>query len=129
MKTIPRRAALLGACASVATLLTKAEAVAENPQLAGIQALVSNLRNVDRSTPMCVYVAFQETADRLETLPGIVPVKNEHWHTWKSRIGETRTGLGSPRRHLTPVRNKSSRLVCMSAQRAGPPDGLTSNGP
>ena len=96
MNTIPRRTALIGACATAAALLTKAEAVADNPQLAGIQALVSDLRNVHPNIPMCVFVAFQETADRLETLPGIVPVANEWWHTWRAEHHDKPTNLKWP---------------------------------
>ena len=45
----PRRRVLIAACATVATLLTKTEAVASDPKFADIQALVSDLRNVDKS--------------------------------------------------------------------------------
>ncbi len=96
MNTTPRRAALIGACATAAALLTKAEAVADNPQLAGIQALVSDLRNVHPNIPMCVFVAFQETADRLKTLPGIVPVSNKMWERWKATLKEERANSEWP---------------------------------
>ena len=45
---------------------------------------------------MCVFVAFQETADRLETLPGIVPVSNEMWERWKARLNEERANSEWP---------------------------------
>ena len=123
MRTILPSTAIGAGCATIAMLLAKTETVMADPRLEEIQALVCELRNVGRETPVGVYVALQEVADRLETLPGIVPVPNANWQTWKSRIGEIRSGLGLPRRLLTLARNKSSRLVCMSAQRAGPPDG------
>ncbi len=96
MNTTPRRAALIRACATAAALLTKAEAVADNPQLAGIQALVSDLRNVHPNIPMCVFVAFQEVADRLETLPGISPVPSEEWSRWKLSLIEQRANSEWP---------------------------------
>ena len=96
MNTIPRRTVLVGACATAATLLTKAEAAADNPQLENIQALVSDLRNCDRSLMMAVWVAFQEVADRLETLPGIVPVPNEWWRTWRAEHHDKPTNLEWP---------------------------------
>ncbi len=123
MRTIPQRTAMVAGCTTIAMLLAKTETVMADPRLEEIQALITELRNVGGQTPVGVYVALQEDADRLETLPGVVPVPNANWQTWKSRIGEIRSGLGLPRRLLTPARNKSSRLVCMSAQRAGPPDG------
>ena len=90
MKSPARRTVITGACATVATLLVKTEAVARDPQLEYIQALVSDLRNVTENMPMCVYVAFQETADRLEALPGIVPVPNATWQRWKAKFNKSR---------------------------------------
>ena len=64
----------------------------EDPRLEDIQALVSDLRNCDRSLMMAVWVAFQEVADRLETLPGVVPVPNEMWRKWKLTLIGDRVG-------------------------------------
>ncbi len=101
---ISRRGALLGASAAAVTGLTVAPlarkaagvkaalASADYPQLGYIQALVSDLRKVTEIAPMCVFVAFQETADRLEALPGIVPVPNEMWFSYKARVSKERVG-------------------------------------
>ncbi len=96
MKSPTRRTALIGACATVATLLVKTEAVAADPRTEDIQALVFDLRNCDRSTMMAVYVAFQEVADRLETLPGVAPVANEWWCTWRAEHHDRPTNLKWP---------------------------------
>ena len=103
MNAIPRRSILVSACATAAAMLTKAEAVADHPQLEDIQALVFDLRNVSGSHPMCVFVAFQETADRLETLPGVVPVPNENWRIWKHRLNETNKKARYPIGPYLPV--------------------------
>ena len=76
---ISRRNALLGAGAAAAVAGVPAVAQAGDPNLSEIQALVSDLRNCDRHLMTAVYFAFQEVADRLEALPGIVPVPNEIW--------------------------------------------------
>ena len=88
--SISRRNALVGATAAVVVAGVPAGVQAENPKLADIQALVADLRHVGGNLPMCVFVAFQETADRLEALPGIVPVPNEKWHAFKRRLNKTR---------------------------------------
>ena len=90
MKTIPRRTAIGAGCATIAMILTKTEAVVADPRLEDIQALLSDLRNCDPGIMVAVYVAFQEVADRLETLPGVVPVLNEQWREWKPRLIEER---------------------------------------
>ncbi len=135
--TVLRRTAPLNACTTVAAMLAKTEALVGNPKLADIQALVSELRNIDEVIPASVWFYLQEVADRLETLPGIGPVPNENWSTWKSRLVEPVAGqsfsgsyLATACNHrLTGAQNKSKKIACMPAQRAGPPDGLTSNGP
>ena len=94
---ISRRDALMGAGAAAALAGVPGAVQAEYPQLEYIQALVSDLRNVGGSTPMCVCVAFQETADRLETLPGIVPVANpEWWRTFRAEHHDKPTNLKWP---------------------------------
>ncbi len=94
---ISRRDALLGAgAAAVVAGVPGAALASEDPQLADIQALVSDLRNCDRSLMMAVFVAFQEVADRLETLPGIVPVPNEWWRTWRAEHHDKPTNLEWP---------------------------------
>ncbi len=100
--SISRRGALLGAgAAAVVAGVPGAALASEDPQLADIQALVSDLRNCDRSTIMAVYVAFQEVADRLETLPGIVPVPNEMWAREKARLAVGGPHHGIPASYLT----------------------------
>lgn len=99
---ISRRGAIAGAGAAIVTgavavpLATKAAPAAPDPRLEDIQALVSDLRNCDRNLMMAVYVAFQEVADRLETLPGIVPVANEWWRNWRAEHHERPTTLKWP---------------------------------
>ena len=94
---ISRRDTLLGAgAAAVVAGVPGAALASEDPQLAGIQALISELRNCDRGIMMAVWVAFQEVADRLETLPGIVPVPNEMWRAWRAEHHEKPTNLEWP---------------------------------
>ncbi len=93
---ISRRGALIGASAAAVVAGVPGAVQADRPQLEYIQALVSELRNADGSTMMAVYVAFQEVADRLENLPGIVPVANEWWHTWRAEHHDKPTNLEWP---------------------------------
>lgn len=63
--------------------------------LAGVQTLVREIR---QELPGSIIVraewALQEVADRLEALPGIEVVSNEHWDIWRQdfdrRFGPTR---------------------------------------
>ena len=100
---ISRRDALVGAGAAAVTGLTvaplaikaaevKAALAQAGPRIEDIQALVSDLRNCDRNIMAAVFVAFQEVADRLETLPGVVPVPNEMWCRSKLTILDARIG-------------------------------------
>ncbi len=102
--SISRRGALLGAgAAAVVAGVPGAALASEDPQLADIQALVSELRNTDGATIMAVWVAFHEVADRLEALPGIVPVPNEMWRAWRAEHHEKPTTLEWPiGPYLTP---------------------------
>ncbi len=79
--SISRRDALLGASAAVAVAgVPTAVAAQPDPLLAGVQALVNDIRQgLDPSTIMAVLWALQEAADRLEALPGIQAVANEWW--------------------------------------------------
>ncbi len=79
--TISRRDALMGASAAVAVAgVPTAVAAQPDPLLAGVQALVNDIRQgLDPSTIMAVLWALQEAADRLEALPGIQAVANELW--------------------------------------------------
>ena len=86
--SISRRGALMGAGAAVAAAGVPRAVQADHPNLSELQALVSDLRNVDTRMPYCVWVAFQETADRLEALPGIEPVPNEMWLRRKAPYGK-----------------------------------------
>ncbi len=95
--SISRRSALIGAGAAAVVAGVPGAAVAsEDPQLAGIQALISELRNTDGNTMMAVWVAFQEVADRLETLPGVAPVTNEWWRAWRAEHHDKPTNLKWP---------------------------------
>ena len=101
--SISRRSALIGASAAAVTgaavvplaikaANVKAALAMPGPRIEDIQALVSDLRDCDRNMMMAVFVAFQEVADRLETLPGVVPVPNEMWCRSKLTILDARIG-------------------------------------
>ncbi len=105
--SISRRTALATGAAAIVTgatvaplamkaAATKAALAAPDPRIEDIQALVSDLRNCDRSTMMAVYVAFQEVADRLEALPGVAPIANEWWCTWRAEHHDKPTNLKWP---------------------------------
>ena len=92
--SISRRSALIGASAAAVTgaavvplaikaANVKAALAMPGPRIEDIQALVSDLRDCDRNIMAAVFVAFQEVADRLETLPGVVSVPDEKWCEWK----------------------------------------------
>ncbi len=104
MKNIPRRTVIGAGCATVAMLLAKTEAVVADPRIEDIQALVSDLRNCDPGIMVAVFVAFQEVADRLETLPGISPVPSEEWNRWKLRLIEQRANSEWPIGPYLPTR-------------------------
>ena len=54
----------------------------------GVQALVNEIRQdlSGRGITAGDDWRLQEVADRLEALPGIRPVDNEHWQRWKPRM-------------------------------------------
>lgn len=104
MKNIPRRTAIGAGCATVAMILAKTEAVVADPRLDEIQALITEIRNVGGQTPVGVYVALQEVADRLEALPGISPVHSEEWDGWKLRLTEQRANSEWPIGPYLPAR-------------------------
>ena len=87
MTSITRRGALLGAGAAV-TVAGMPAGVQAVEHADYLQALVSDLRNVEPRMPYCVWIAFQEMADRLEALPGIEPVPNELWRRRKPPYGK-----------------------------------------
>ena len=100
---ISRRNALVGASAALITGAavvplaikagaTKAALAMPGPRIEDIQALVADLRDCDRNIMTAVFVAFQEVADRLETLPGVVPVPSEMWCRWKLTMLGDRIG-------------------------------------
>ena len=81
MTAITRRDALrgVGAVAAVAGLPT-AVAAQPDPLLAGVQDLVNEIRQgLNGSVIMASYWALQSAADRLEALPGVRALPNEHW--------------------------------------------------
>ncbi len=80
---ISRRDALMGATAAAVVAGVPGAVQADSPKIADIQSLVSELRNCDDDTAMSVWVALQLVADRLEALPGIVPVPDEMWQRFK----------------------------------------------
>ncbi len=81
---ITRRDALRGAAAVAATGAVPIAAMASsnqtNPLLEGVQALVDEIRQgLNGSVIMASYWALQSAADRLEALPGVRALPNEHW--------------------------------------------------
>ncbi len=80
---ITRRNALMGATAAAVLAGVPGAVQAGSPKIAGIQSLVSELRNCGDDTMMAVWVALQLVADRLEALPGVMPVPDEMWQRFK----------------------------------------------
>ncbi len=78
--SISRRDALMGATAAVAVAAVPAKAAQPDPLREGVQALVNEIRQELPGNAMAgVHWALHEAADRLEALPGIIPVPNESW--------------------------------------------------
>ena len=83
---VSRRAALTGATTAIAlaaipiAAAATTEPDAEDRLRAGVQALVKEIRQgLSGQVVMCTFWALQEVADRLEALPGVQAVANEHW--------------------------------------------------
>ncbi len=77
---ISRRNALMGATAAVSVAAVPAKAAQPDPLREGVQALVNEIRQELPGNAMAgVHWALHEAADRLEALPGIIPVPNESW--------------------------------------------------
>ncbi len=90
MSEITRRGAMLGASAAVAVVAVPAAVAAQpDPLLAGVQALVNEIRRgLSGEVLCCESWVLQEAADRLEALPGIQPINNESWDFWRQRHPE-----------------------------------------
>ena len=93
MSRITRRETLAGggkAVAAVAVAMTAgvpAKAARPDPLREGVQALVNEIRQgLSGSITLDSFLRLQEAADRLEALPGIQPVANEHWQRWGHRM-------------------------------------------
>ena len=89
---ITRRDALMGAAAVAATgavpVAAMAKSTAQDPLREGVQALVNEIRQGHLPiTTTHAFWALQEAADRLEALPGIQAVPNEHWTIWRKDMG------------------------------------------
>ena len=80
---ITRREALRGTAAATAAMAmpaAMAHATAADPLREGVQALVREIReNLSGDVITAAYGSLQEVADRLESLPGIVPIPCEWW--------------------------------------------------
>ena len=75
------------AAASALTAGVPAKAVQPDPLCEGVQALVNEIRQgLAGNITIGDFWTLQETADRLEALPGIQPVANEQWQRWKPRM-------------------------------------------
>ena len=81
MTAITRRDALSGAGAAVAVAsVPTAVAAQPDPLLAGVQALVNEIRrDLDPKVIVAVHWALQQAADRLEALPGIEAAACGFW--------------------------------------------------
>ena len=61
------------------------EDVRPDPLREGVQALVNEIRQgLNGNLTTASFSALQQVADRLEALPGIQPLSNEHWDGWKT---------------------------------------------
>ena len=98
---ISRRDALMGAgAAAVVALPTAAMARPVDPLLDGVQALVNEIRqDLGGHLMVATHWALHQAADRLEALPGIQSVPNQHWDVWRRALDE-RSG---PKRVLRPA--------------------------
>ncbi len=90
MTGITRRDALLGASAAVAVAgVPTALAAQPDPLLAGVQALVNEIRqDLGGELIVATHWALHQAADRLEVLPGVQAVPNEYWVDWRKALGE-----------------------------------------
>ncbi|MCH9000904.1 MAG: hypothetical protein IID48_21970, partial [Proteobacteria bacterium] len=83
--------------AITAPLAIKAALAAQpDPLLAGVQALVNEIRQGlgKCHIPVASLWALHQAADRLEALPGIQAVHNEYWSDCRRAMGER---CGPPR--------------------------------
>ena len=87
--SISRRDALMGATAAVAVAgMPTAVAAQPDPLLAGVQALVNEIRqDLSPEVITVAHWALQQAADRLEALPGIQALPNEYWEIWRQDFG------------------------------------------
>jgi hypothetical protein len=77
-----------------------------DPLLAGVQALVNEIRQELSGEVTCgEFWALQEAADRLEALPGIRPINNVSWDWWRqpSRRGEITRHRSTKWRAIRPA--------------------------
>ena len=58
----------------------------EHASLGDMQQFLYDLRNLNESVPVGVWIALQETADKIEALSGIKPVPNTTWQHWRARL-------------------------------------------
>ena len=66
-----------------------AKAVRPDPLLAGVQALVNEIRRgLSEEVTAGEFWSLQEVAGRLEALPGIQPLRNESWDWRRQRNPE-----------------------------------------
>ena len=95
MSAITRRAAFAAVPGIAATVAMPAIAAQPDPLREGVQALVNEIRQeLSGNVVLGSVWVLQEAADRLEALPGIQAIPNEHWARWKpdlARYGGRRT--------------------------------------
>ncbi len=105
MTAITRRGAMLGASAAVAVVAVPTIASAQpDPLRAGVQVLVNEIRqDLSGGVVMSAFWALQQAADRLEMLPGVQAIPNEHWDSWRSDVLDGRYGLKRVLRHVGGV--------------------------
>ena len=82
-------AAAITTAAVTAPLAVKAALAAQpDPLLAGVQALVNEIRrDLSPEVITVAHWALQQVADRLEALPGVQALPNEYWEIWRQDFG------------------------------------------
>ncbi len=107
------QAAAAAAVAMTAGIVpTPAKAARPDPLREGVQALVNEIRqDLSGSITTGTFWTLQETADRLEALPGIQPVANEIWERyWKPQLAR-QAGKESPVKEWPVLRRTAGRAI------------------
>ena len=94
--------------AAAVTVGVSAKAARPDPLCEGVQALVNEIRQgLGGNLTTASFSALQEVADRLEALPDIQPIPNEHWERWRPYAARF-SGNNGWRALRTPLAGRSS---------------------